>query len=317
MANNIDVKFSGLVELRAAGYKHLGTNGDDCLRAVHTNFYNSTYSYNAAEFSASGIINPELAFNRNDTDYAQISNGTRSFVFNNYRIRPHAIAARLASFTTLSNSGYVIRVRGFNETNIEFTEVIQPSFILDVPTNYLWVNLNETNPNIRRGWVDQIEFQSGTAGWRIYQLYIYGEIIHEQQTKLPPSTGATTIESFSDSFIDVDSKSEGTIVKEGSIRLEQRRAHNIFRVTLSSTYDIPDDAQYNVWNFDPNGANRIVNLPRYPQFNHYLRINNLDGSFQIRINDSDHSTLIQNLSNADGPNTLEAVWANNQWIITT
>ena len=85
MANNIDIKFSGLVELRAAKYLYEGTNGDDCLRAIHTNFYNSAYNYNGAEITSSSITDPSNAFNRNDTDFASIASGTGQFIFNNYR----------------------------------------------------------------------------------------------------------------------------------------------------------------------------------------------------------------------------------------
>lgn len=317
MANNIDVKFSGLVELRAAGYKYLGTDGDDCMRALHTNFYNSAYSYNSSNVTAASVTNPQNAFNRSLSDYASHSS-TRTYVLNNHRIRPHAIILDMT--TAGSSSALTFNVLGYNEAN-QFNETLTDGSQIingfEGPiTRVVFDQLDVQYTNLRRGWIDRFSL-STTSAVRLYQIYVYGEIIQEQENKLPATSGATTIEAFTDSFIDVAPISEGTIIKDGSLKLEPRKAHTIRRQTLTSTYDIPDNAQFNVWNFDPNSANRVVNLPRYPQFNHYLRINNLDGGFQIRVNDSDHSTLIQNLSNANGPNTLEAVWANDQWIITT
>lgn len=315
MANNIDIKFSGQVKLKSAKYLYTGTHGNDCLRALHTNFYNSSYAYNTSEISTSNFIDPEKAFNRNEDDFATAATTNFTLTINNYKIRPHTVGARLASQNTSSYEGFNIRLGGLNEGN-QFTSTIGANITLAGPDNYLWTNLQE-DINLRRGWVNKIYIQTiAPVGVRIYELYVYGEIIHKDELDLPPTSGATTIEAFTDSLLLVDELNEGSIIKDGSLMLEPRRAHTVQRVNLSGTYTIPDHSEYNVWNFNPDGASRIVNLPRAPQFNHYLKINNIDGGQQIRVNDSDKTTLIQNLSTADGPNTLEAVWANNQWIIT-
>lgn len=321
MANNIDIKFSGQVELRAAKYLYTGVDGDDCFRALNTNFYNSAYVY-SSEISASSISNPENAFDR-DLSGTYASTGTnssvRKFITSNYRFRPHTLILEATGSGSSSPYPLNVSLEGFEEGN-EFTIAITNGDTLpgasSPVTRFTFDNLHKKYTQLRRGWCDSVSLSSN-FGVRVYQLFVYGEIIHETQDKLPPTFGATTIEAFTDSFLSVDTLAEGSIVKDGSLQLSPRRAHTMFRQTMTGTFSIPNDSTANVYNFDPNGSNRIVNLPRAPQFNHYIRINNLDGSFQIRVNDSDHSTLIQNLSNADGPNTLEAVWANNQWIVTT
>lgn len=319
MANNIDIKFSGQVELRAAKYLYTGTDGNDCFRALSTNFYNSAYTFNGAEVAASSITNPQNAFDRDLTTTFASWTSNRSFTMNNYRFRPQTIIVDMTTGTGATATAD-INILGFEEGSQFNIEISDGSSVVasDVgpPTRLIFDNLHKQHTQLRRGWCDTVRIFTPSNA-RVYQLFVYGEIIHENEIKLPPTFGATTIEAFTDSFLSVDTLNEGSIVKDGSLQLSPRRAHTIFRQTLTGTFDIPNDSTANIYNFDPNGVNRIVNLPRAPQFNHYIRINNLDGVFQIRVNDSDHSTLIQNLSNADGPNTLEAVWANNQWIVTT
>lgn len=318
MANNIDIKFSGLVELRAAKYLYTGTTpSNDCMRALLTDFYNSSYVYSPSIINGPSISQPEAAFNRDNSDYATFATN-RTYIIQNHRIKVQAVVA-LISTNSAGTDTFSLNLKGLNESNTQFSEDISGNVTLQPigsETLVVFNNLQEDYINLRRGWVQEIQLVPGLQDIRLYQLYVYGEVIEETQGKLPPTTGATTIESFTDSFLSISSLQEGSLVKDGSLLLEPRRAFTNKRVTLTGDYKIPVDSEVSVWNFDPNGSTRKVTLPKAPVFNHYIRINNLDGSKKVIVEDSDNVTVIQNLSNADGPNTLEAIWADTQWIIT-
>lgn len=320
MANTIDIKFSGLINLRAAKYPYRGTKGDDCLRALGTNFYNSTYVYNSTLLSGSSITGPGNAFDRDETTTFATITSSRQYTLQQHRIRPQTMIIVGTSNNSANPTATLnISLEGFNEAAAAFNESLGPIVLPDStssPATVIIDNLTD-NDNLRRGWVQEINIIPDSADLRLYQLYLFGEIVREDQDSLPPTVGATTIEAFTDSFIESSPISSGTIIKDGNLTVKRKRSFSSTREVLIGTYTIPDESEFSVINIDPNGSNRIVNLPKSPVFNHYLRINNVDGGFQLEIRDSDATTVIQLLSNAAGPNTLEAVWSGTQWIVTT
>lgn len=321
MANIIQLRFSGKAPTNSAKYLYTGiwpTN--NCLEALATDFYNSAVS--ALNFTTTLHSNFSSMF---DTDSATftLANGLFTLGFPNYHIIPHAIRLEVganSATTPTTGNAFSLNIRyPSNTTSTTTPSVLQSGVSLQGfnsgPVIFLYQNL-QINPAYQ-GYLESISLGTPADNIRLYNVSIFGEVFHRNNNILSPIKTPTTIETFTDSFIPIDVLEEGVINKNTSLVLRQQRPFRTIALTLTATYSIPSTGEFNAFIINPNGANRIVNLPLNPLDHQYVRIVNTNGGFSLDVRDSNTITSVQILSNATSTNMLEAVWSGTQWIVTT
>jgi hypothetical protein len=326
MANAINITFSGSVNLKSAKYLYTNNGNPDCWNAIFNNFENSAYTFNSNEISPiGGSWSEDNSINRNNTGFSPLNVNLRlGWLCVNYRFKPTTIVIE----TTTSSTSITLNISNFslwmgNSTSgyevplHNFYNKIQPSptIIPNATQPPAYIVFNNIQEYITQE-INEIEIQVTGTSIRIFNLYVYGEIFHKDLITLPPTQPATTIEEFTDSTVGIDADIEGVLYKRNLMSLQPNKGHSVTTITLTGAYDISEYEPYSVILLNPNGANRIVRLPENPPLNYQTRLINLNGNFEIEIEELPGNSTVQLLSTAEGQLVLDVFWDGTQWITT-
>lgn len=325
MANVINSSFSGQVNLKRAKVLYTADDDDDLIVGVWSDFGNSAFSYSSGMgdvgpgsvgYTEINVIN-NLTNDAGTFGQAASANQYIGLDFDDYRFRPTDVVMYATS--TSGGGPYDAIIRVYNDTSGTNEIIYSETVVGGLPGfgSNAYIRITDLQEKVLKD-CNGIQIAGSTTGIRVFRLYVYGEVWHEDNIDLPPVAAATTIESFTDSMVGEDDDTEGILYKRNflTVRPYGPLTGGILTATLSGNAPFTDNHPYPVTQYNPNGANRQVYLPVAPPKNFQSRLINLDGAFTISIYEGDQTTLIQNLSNADGTNILDVAWDGSQWIVT-
>lgn len=320
MANIVNSTFSGTVVFKSTKYSYTANDDDDCIVGVFTDFGNSTFTYNAAEINVGSAWNQANVLSNLANSTAVAGNipgsgGSRYIDFNNYLVRPTRVTL-FGDANGTFGAPYDFRIYCENTETGESVSDFLSNVVGGSGSHTTWHHIDlqdKVKFNCNRFRFENPE----TNSVDISRIYIYGEIFRQDGAELSPTEGATTIESLSDSAVDVDTDTEGLLQKQSLLTVEPYKPQRVVTLTMTGTVNQVEGSSAVTFLLDPNGGNRTFNLPQYPQTNQQVRLINLDGAFSITVNEGGGSPTIETLSTANSTLILDAYWDGTQWVVTS
>lgn len=135
-------------------------------------------------------------------------------------------------------------------------------------------------------------------------------------------TGQAAIENTKDIFasypsVDAPVKEDNSIIRYDGTYWEPRIRFpfEVIKLTLTGDHTITSAYKPTFYVISPNGANRVVTLPTSPDTDDVIKIKNLDGAFDLTVEEfvGDPSPVVMN--NA-GKLQYEFVYDGTEWLVT-
>ena len=148
-----------------------------------------------------------------------------------------------------------------------------------------WFNIYDSESV---GYYSHIRYRRDTLSAFLFgfrEIKYYGKILRTDNDIASSITPPTVLSDLPDT--ELSSLSDGDILLYQNSRAfnQQPLLYDVANVTMSSTLNLSINKFPNYYILDPNGSNRLINLPNPVDNNQFFRIKNIDTAFNLDVDD--------------------------------
>lgn len=332
--NILNIGFDGTVESSFGDRTNYQSNGDqnDIIYFLGTNYGTSAWSNpknSHITVTTSNITSGDTAVLFDDSTPDATSgtignngNGVATVVLNftSCIINPTRvdIAGRTSGF---GSNNRILNVQvEVSKDNTNWTPLKDPE---DFPqfAGILWRNFyNDTDVS---GYYKYLRFKytngvNNHPTVSISEIKIYGKLKRTDGGVASRVSPVTSLENLADSNITTPQEGDILYREAGFMQAEKETPYRTYREVLSNNFVISNTLfrRPNFYVLDPGGANRNVDLPSLATTGDYIRIRNLNPSFDLVIREPG-PIAIQTLSTAAGSTQADCWYDGSNWNLVT